>query len=220
MVFLFGVYGTVNCQIEDKMKNEGVVKGFIIKDGVETEGYIKAKGIIYSREQYYSAPWQFQDDIRFIPKDVFENTPKIKSKLYKKYAPKDIDAYRYEDMLFESVKYADMSSVNINMFSQRMFMRRIIDGKISVFYHYVSPPVVLVGEPIEPYYVSCAKEQVVYRKDKDGKLKLMDTVSGINLDKELDNCQYIREKRENGGYSGNQMEIRLSVIEDYNKNCD
>jgi hypothetical protein len=49
-----------------------------------------------------------------------------------KYGPKDISGYRYEDMEFESAKYADMSAVGFNMIPKWMFLRRIINDKVFV----------------------------------------------------------------------------------------
>jgi hypothetical protein len=221
ILLLFGIFGMANAQIEEKMKKEGVAKGSIFKDGQETEGYIKSKGTVRGMDdQIYPAPWEFQGDIKFIPKDVFENTEKIKGNLYKKYSAKDIDAYRYEDMNFESVKYADMSAVGLNMIPKKMFLRKIADDKISIFYHYDSPPSVVVGETFESYYVECAKEHIVYRKGPDGKVKQVDAINGINMDKDWEDCPYVKEKQANKEYIGNRLEVRLMAIEDYNKNCN
>lgn len=218
---LLGSFTTVNGQVEDKMKKEGVVKGSIFKDGQEIEGYIKVKGQVYgsTTKEYYPAPWEFQDDIKFIPKDVFENTEKIKSKLYQKYGPKTIGGYRYENMEFESVKYADVSTVGLNMIAKWMFLRRIVDDKIAIFYHYDNPPSVVSGETFEQYYLECAKEKVVYRKGKEGKLKLVDAINGINMSKDWEDCPFVKEKQANGEYSGGRLEVRLQAIDDYNKNC-
>jgi hypothetical protein len=209
--------------MEEKMRKEKVVSGTIInKNGEEVEGYIKATGEAYGMEtkQYYPAPWEYQDDIKFIPKDVFENTEKLKGKMYKKYGPKDIRGYRYEDMYFEAVKYADMSSVGLNMFAKWMFLRKVIDGKMEVFYHYENPPKVLVNESVEPYYIQCAEEHVVYRKGKDGKLKLISGVAGLNIQKDWEDCPLVKEKYDQKEYTGGKMEACLKAIQDYNENCN
>jgi hypothetical protein len=219
-VLLFGICSMTNAQIEEKMKAENVVKGAIFKNGEEIEGYIKAIGKVYESDinEEYPAPWEFQGDIRFIPKDVFENTEKIKGKLYQKYGPKDISGYRYEDLFYESVKYADMSAVGLNMLSKKMFLLRIVDDKISIFYHYQTPPSVVS----RTRYIDCAKEHIIYRKGADGKLKLLEAPSslgGLNMDKDWEDCPYVKEKQANGGYSGSHIEVRLEAIADYNKNC-
>jgi hypothetical protein len=220
---LFGLFIVLHGQIEEKMQKEGVVPGAIFnKNGEEIAGYIKAKKDVYGMHTklYYPAPWEYQDDIHFIPKDVFENTPEIKKKLYKKYGPKDISGYRYEELYFEAVKYADMSSVGLNMFAKWMFLRKVMVGKMEVFYHYENPPAVTVNEPIDNYYVEYAKEHVVYRKGKDGKLKLVDGVAGVNIHKDWEDCPFVKEKYDQKEYSGTKLEICLQAIQDYNENCN
>jgi hypothetical protein len=220
---LFGFCSIAHSQIEEKMQKEGVVQGAIFnKNGEEIAGYIKVKKDVYGMETklHYPAPWSYQDDIQFISKDVFDNTPEIKKKLYKKYGPKDINGYRYEELYFEAVKYADMSAVGLNMFPKWMFLRRIIDGKISVFYYYDNPPSVLKGETFEPYYVKCAQEQVVYRKSKDGKLKLIEGVVRLNICKDWEDCPLVKEKYDGGAYPGSRLEQCLQAIKDYNENCN
>jgi hypothetical protein len=222
-VVLFGICSMAHGQIEEKIQKEGVVQGAIFtKNGEEIAGYIKAKKDVYGmdKKQYYPAPWTYQDDIQFIPKDVFENTIEIKRKMYKKYGPKDISGYRYEELYFEAVKYADMSAVGLNMFPKWTFLRKIIDGKISVFYHYDNPPTVLVGETFEPYYIKCAKEQVVYRKGKDGKLKLIEGIAGLKISKDWEDCPLVKEKYDGDVYSGSRVEQCLQAIQDYNENCN
>ena len=220
-VVLFGLFSMAMGQIEEKMTGEGVVKGSIFKDGKEIEGYIKAMGKVYgSDHQAYPAPWHFQGDIKFIPKDEFENTPKITGKMYKKYGPKDIGGYRYEDMYFEAVKYADMSAVGLNMIPKWMFLRKIISGKISVFYHYSSPPTVTVGESFESYYEECTREKIVCRKGEDGKMKLMGSINSLNIEKDFEDCPYVTEKITNKEYSGTLLERHLKAIEDYNQYCE
>jgi hypothetical protein len=223
IVLLFGFFCIAQGQIEEKMEKEGVVRGAILdKNGEEIEGYIKIKGKVYGMDtkQYYPAPWEYQDNIKFIHKDVFENTPEIKSKLYKKYGAKDIRAYQYEDMYFEAIKYADLSAVGLNMIPQWTFLRRIIDGKISVFYHYNNPPSVVVGETFESHYIECAKEHVVCRKNKEGKLKLIDGIAGLRINKDWEDCPFVKEKYDNKEYLGSMLEICLAAIKDYNENCN
>jgi len=222
-VLLFGFFSIATSQVEEKMKEEKVVRGSIFfKDGKEIEGYIKAKGKVHGLtiNQSYPAPWEFQEDIKFISKDEFENAPKIKGNMYKKYGTKDISGYHYEDMYFEAVKYADMFAIGLNMIPKWMFLRRVIDGKISVFYHYDSPPSVTVGETIESFYIKCAKENVVWRKGANGKLKLLEGLVGLNIGKDFDDCPYVKEKFTNKEYSGSALETRLMAINDYNQNCN
>ncbi len=224
-------------QLEEKMKKEGVVKGFIYKNGGEIEGYFKKLGTTFSDGNWYDAPWEFQGVVKFIPKDVFEKNEKIKGKFFDKYEAKDCDGYMYEDMYFESVKYADMSAVGMAMLPKKMFMRRISEGKINVFHHYTNPPAVGVygkGE-YEKLLVECAEVHLVYQIGKKGKLKL---VNNLNIEKELADCPMVVEKQQKGEYkviggeenqskmnkilnnSLGKEKVRIMAIEDYNKNCN
>ncbi len=225
-------------QNEEKMKNEGVVKGTIYKNGGEIEGYIKIMGSTYWKEKWYDAPWQFQDVIKFIPKDVFEKNEKIKGKFYEKYEAKDCDGYKYDTLIYESVKYADMSAVGMNMLAKKMFLKKVCDNKISIFEHYSKIPEVGVyqeGE-YEKLIADCQQVNMVYRIGKNGKLKL---VNSLNIAKELSDCPRVVEKNENGEYKAieakdggkgsgfNRLmnntifrdQVKLLAIEDYNNNC-
>jgi hypothetical protein len=218
IVLLLGISNIVSAQMEEKMEKEGVVRGSIVKDGQEIEGYIKIKGVAYSTDNVaYPAPWDFQTAIRFIPKDVFENTEKIKSNLYKKYGPKDISEYHYGNMVFEAAKYGDMSAVGPDMIPKWMFLQRLINGKISVFVHFA--PTRLVSN--KGAYETRAQETALYRKGKDGKVKVLDApLIGLNMNKYWEDCPYVKEKHESGAYTGTRLEVRIMAIEDYNKNCN
>jgi hypothetical protein len=220
-------------QIEEKMKKEGVVKGVILKDGGKIEGFIKKLGSTYWESTYYDAPWEFQATIKFIPKDVFENNEKIKNKYFEKYEAKDCDGYIYDTLIFESVKYADMSAVGAGMIAKKMFMKRTLDDKISLFEFYQVPPSIVTGDYVN-ILIENAKPSLVYRVGEKGKLKL---VNDMNVKKELANCSYVIEKYERGEYKivgkegegsgGNKLlnntmfreQVRLMIIEDYNNNC-
>ena len=241
-VALFGFLAVANGQIEEKMEKENVVKGSIFKDGKEIEGYIKKQGIVFGIKDntVFPAPWHFQSDLKFIPKDVFENTPKLKGNMYKKYGPKDISGYRYEDMEFEAVKYSDMSAVGLSMIPKLIFLRRIVNDKISIFYHYGSPGGVIFGDEEAEVYRENGIPNIVYRKGKDGKVKLVET---INMNKDWEDCPYVKEKQENGEYDTEilpdkagklggllnkaqqaqdevRVQKRLEAIADYNQHCN
>jgi len=247
-VFLLSIFCLASAQeIEQKMKDQGVAKGVIYKDGKEIEGYIKQKGKVYgfTSAQYLPAPWDFQGDIKFIPKDEFENTAKIKGNMYKKYGPKDISGYTYEDTYFEAVKYADMTAVGLNMIPKWMFMKKVINGPISAYYYY-DTPTIIVSNDAEATYKECAQEIVVYKKGKDGKLKaITGGIKGVNIDKDLDDCPFVKAKLDNKEYDTNALDgsglenskagkllsklsklsgdgaaaSRIAAIEDYNANC-
>ncbi len=222
-------------QLEAKMAKQDVVPGAIYRGGEKIDGYIKMTGTTWTADKTFSAPWQFQGPIRFIPKDLFETSEKIKGKMYEYCKPGDIDAYEYGGNYYESVKYADMSAVGTNMLPQKMFMLRVLEDKVSLYQFFNSPPTVITGEKsVEEYFTECAEPQWVYRVGPDGKLKL---VSDMNIEKELADCPMVAEKQSNGEYKvlgkegqnsgGNKfvnntlfrVEVRLMAIEDYNTNC-
>ena len=137
--------------------------------------------------------------------------------------------------MYESVKYADMSAVGMNMLPQKMFMHRIQEGKVTLFNHFDTPPPVVSGEKgAEPFFIACATPHCVYRVGKEGKLKL---INNLNVEKELADCPKVVEKQSKGEYKvvGNESnnsglnklinnavfrdDVRLMAIEDYN-NCN
>ena len=240
---LFGLSAAAFCQLEEKIKKEGVVEGAILIEGKEVPGYIRKTGttvgLAPEDKTVYPAPWQFQSSIQFILKEVFENTEKIRNKLYRRYDAKDCEGYRYDTMLFESVKYSDMSAVGMNMIPKKMFMRKISSDKISLFFYFDSPPAILSGN-YERVYEECAEPALVYRVRKDGKLK---RVNDLNIEKELQDCPMVAEKQSKGEYKaldtqgkkiplgkflGSKLinnttfrtDVRLLAIDDYNKNCN
>jgi hypothetical protein len=223
-------------QIEKKMQEEGVVPGIIYKNGGEMQGYIKKMGSEYWESKSYPAPWEFQSEIKFIPKDVFEKNEKIKNKFYEGYGPKDCDGYKYDTLIYESVKYSDMSAVGMGMLPKKVFMKKVLDSKISLFQRFDNPPAVGVYQPgeYEKLLLECGKIHLVYRNGKNGKLKL---VNDLNIEKELSDCPMVVEKQSKGEYkvvgseekssglnklinnSAFREQVRLMAIEDYNKNC-
>ena len=219
--------------LAEKIKAENVVPGAIIKKGKRTEGYIKAVPLTEATDDFFG-PWQFQDDIRFIEADDFAKLKKVKNKHYEKYGPKDIDGYEYEDMLFESGKYADMSAVGANMIPRWRFLHKLSDGEIVTYHYYQKPPPVTVTNDVaatmSPFYVP----QLLYKKGKKGKIR---QVSDMNVKKELEDCPDVLARYENGDFGlvdkdGEKgllqkmadktvlrEEIRLRVIEAYNEGC-
>lgn len=233
MLIIFSSH--VFSQFEEKIKKENVVIGSITKDGKEIIGYIKAiRTVVYENNAEFSSPWNFQNDIDFIPKEVFETTAKIKNKLFESYGPKDIDGYKYEDNIYVSLKYQDLSAVGTGMFPKMVFMRQISAGKISTFYNYDFPPSIVTGS-FAPEYTRCNKPHLIYKKGKDGKAKL---VNDLNIEKELADCPYVIEKHKKGEYKAiggegessgfNKLvnntlykeQVRVNAIEDYNLHCN
>lgn len=222
-------------QLEKKITEEGVIPGVIIKGGKEISGYFKRVNHAYENGKTFPAPWRFQDNMKFMEKGAFEKAEKIKNKMYEEFEPKDLDGYRYDTMIFESVKFADLTAVGVNMIPRRIFLRKIEEGKISLFLHYDSPPGIAGPEGFEPYYIECNKGKAFYRKGVDGKIK---AVNDLNIEKELADCPKVVEKHKQGGYKvvgkegegsgANKLlnntlfreEVRWSAIQDYNQNCN
>lgn len=237
--FLLGLFLFCNngfSQVAQKMIYENVVRGSIIMGGKEIEGYMKRMGTAYLPEFWYQAPWEFQKGIRFIEKGVFEKAQKIRNKDYIKFEAGDIDGYKYhgDSLIFESVKYADMSALGMNMIPKKMFMRRVLEGSICLYHHFHLPPSFGQVSELRKIYTEYANPEVVYRINRDGKLKL---VNGLNVKKEFVGCPVVVEKYEKGEYglqggdpnaSGLvkladktlfRDEVRLLAITDYNLIC-
>jgi len=225
----------VYSQLTEKIEKEKVVPGYIIMDGKKIQGYIKETGKAYTHGKFYPAPWQFQSDIKFIPRDVFENTEKITNKLFEKYGPKEIEGYKYESMVYESVNYTQFSDIGLSDIPRMIFLRKINDEKITLYHLFDSPPHATSGPAgFEPLYLKCAVPDIVYLKEKGGNVK---KVIFLNIEKELADCPVVTEKQKKGEYKviGNEEKasglnklinntmyrekICLMAIEDYNKNC-
>jgi len=218
-------------QLEEKMEKYNVVKGAIISKGEKVEGYIKDA----SHTVDGPSPWRLQSEIQFISKEDFEKLTKIKKKNFKKYEPKDCDGFIFDTLTYLSVKYADMSAIGTNMIPKKMFIRKALDGQITLFYYYDTPPSIGNINEIEQAKIDCAKPKLVYRIGDSGKLK---SIGNLNIEKELSDCPMVVEKQKNGEYkivgkedekasTGNKVfnnvafrgEVRLMAIMDYNNNC-
>lgn len=228
-------YFTGFSQTEGQMRDHHVTTGVVIRDGREIPGYIKIQGTAFLGDSLRAAPWEFQKSIRFMQKDIFERSEKIRNRDFVKYGPDDIDGYRYhgDSLVFESVKYADMSAVGTGMIPKRIFMRKVSSGRISIFHHFHSPPPVGEVSELRRSYLESTVPEYVYRIGEDGKLKL---ISGLNVRKELADCPLVVEKFEKGEYglAGDQHasvllrladktdlreETRRLAIVEYNKLC-
>ena len=178
----------------------------------------------------------FQQSIRFIEKNAFETAEKIKNKDYTKYDAKDVQGYKYnnDSLIFESVKYADMSAVGTGMLPKMKFMRKVSEDKISIFHNYQVPPPVGEVSNLREIYIENQTPDLVYRIGSDGKLKL---VNSLNVEKELSSCPVVVTKYKNNEYKAVGTEesqsnankflnkaifrdaVRLMVIADYNQQC-
>ena len=234
MIFLV-VSARVSAQHDlEKMEKENVVAGSVTKKGKTTEGYIKRKYDVSSNGRAFHAGWDYQSNIKFISKEDFDKLEKIKGKHFEKYQPKDIDGYIYDTLIYETVKYSDMSAVGMGMIPKKMFMRKVDKGSISLFHFFSSPPAIASGpEGFAPYYEASSTPQIVYRKGNDGKLKL---VNNMNIKNELAECTMVQEKHSSGVYNNDddpeksglaklanntllREQTRLLAIKDFNENC-
>jgi len=198
-----GLFLGANAQInlDQRIKKEGVVKGIIIKNGKEEEGYIKK--ISETRrldEVTYQALDNFQYYIHFIPKSVFENAEKIKNNMYIKYRPEALEGYRYiyadgTTLVYETVMYSDKSSITLRMIAQPVFVRVESKGRVNIYTYYIAPP--------EMGYTAvdlkgAEEPQTLFRKAGEKEAK---AIYSINVEKDLADCPKVVAKYKNGEYN-------------------
>lgn len=240
VIFLLAVVGvsvSSYAQLKEKIREQKVVSGAIYKNGAEIEGYIQAIGTISYNGKDYPAPWQFQSSVKFIPKEIFENTEKIKNSAYILYDAGSCDGYRYDTTYYESVKNGKFSSDGISGTAKKIFLKRILESKVSLFHYFKTPPNAspYQANEYEIALENCAIVNVVYRKGNEGVLKL---VRDLIIEKDLSDCPIVVEGYAAGKYrsvsvGGNasgitrllnrtmfREQVRMMAIEDYNKNCN
>jgi len=233
-------YVSANAQIEEKMRKENVVQGTVIVNGQTIEGYIRRMTTELDGETI-EAPWDFQETIKFIEKDVFDNAEKIKRKMYHDYNAKTCEGYTYDNGRYTYVayKYSDNSAIGFNMIAKRMFLRQLTDGKIKFYLHYETPAPVYVGNNAsemrdEDLRRILNEKHLVYYKEGNEKPRL---VEHLNVSKEFSDCPKIIEKADNKEYYKDRsaeenlrligleevyptvmifMNRNLNIIEDYN----
>ena len=223
LIAFSGLFLCANAQTDliKKIQKENVVKGVIIQQGIETEGYIKKISENRSYEgKNYKAYDNFQSEISFIPKDLFENTEKLKGNMYTKYKPYHIDGYKYiyenGDMLvYESVKYSDKSTISVRTIAQEKFLRLDSKGKLSIYTYYNAPPAVMSGSDyIRKRYEEAEEAQVTYRRaDSKESPKMIEFVS---IEKELADCPQVVEKYKRGDY-GVGEKVKSKFLKTLNK---
>lgn len=197
----------VNAQINitERIKKENVVRGIIIQDGKQKEGYIKK--ILETRVlegKTYKALDNFQSSIYFIPKNEFETVEKLKNKMYAKYEPKSIDGYLYiyengDTLIYESLKYSDKSALGLQMLPKKIFLRLESKGKLSFYSYFNSlPPVMAGADFIRECYETAETPEMVIRRTGD--TSSPNKIELINIEKELADCPIVVEKYKNGEY--------------------
>lgn len=165
--------------------------GYIIKnDSTKIEGVIEING----SETY---PWLNQNSVKYIPKEAFLNK-KVKSKDKTKYDPKDLLEYCAGNREFETKKYANLLEGGAAVLPQRYFMERLVNGTISVYVYYESPPDVQVGTPeeIEAEYNRCRIKDILIQKGEE-KLK---NLAFVDIMEYISDCPEVKEKYVNGDY--------------------
>lgn len=204
-------------QDKEKMEEEYVLPITLIKDGKEIEGYVSAG---YTEDGYLLRPWYLQEELRFIDKDVFDNTEKIRRRHYDKIKPKDADGFRIDSLVFVSMRYG--GGLGTDLIPRKIFIKQISEDYISLFEYYETP------DALDNAAKYRKNPVLIYRRGKDGKLK---TVASLLIKRQLKDCPEVIKKYENGEYNvdkergkffnhiKNDEQIRLNALMDYNKIC-
>jgi hypothetical protein len=214
---LIGTSINLLAQLEEKIKEQRVVQGTITRDGNVITGYIikmGTDGILGSTgNTKYSAPWTFQKEIRFIEKSKFESLPKIRFKDFEKLEPGDIQSYSYnnDSIIFDSRKYANLSSAGLGMIPKMTFLRRVAKNKISIYAFYSSPPGNGPEEQQIADFKQSAKPELLFHKEGEDNAK---TVGLMSIEKQLGECPKIVERYKKGDYNM-KKEIREDIYEYY-----
>jgi hypothetical protein len=220
-------------QDRQKMEIENVVPGVVIVNNIEIQGYIKKVNSYQSptTNKLLPCPWELQSNIKFITKDVFDNSQKLSNKDYTKYDPKNCQGFKYtsdsETYIYESVKFD--ATTGMGIMPRPMFLRVITSKKIALFHYFTSEVRISTGDV---NLDESEKPQSVYRVGKEGKLKF---VLNMSITKELNDCPIVIERYGKGNQEDSQKKglinslVKISddyrvnralrAIEDYNDNC-
>lgn len=181
---------------EDCIRN-----GYIITSKNE-----KIEGMLWLPLDKFFSEKEFQTKVYFLPTEEFEALKKLKKKKFKKYGPKKIKGYGFDDFKLLSVKYADTSAASFAMFGKKYFLHSIEEGKINVFRYYQFDE----GEANNKQTAELDSDdpeekkkatlgyfyQILVQKD-GGKLKNNETV---NMKKLVGDCKFVYDKYLAGGY--------------------
>jgi hypothetical protein len=183
MLFSANIFGQNELQ-------EGQYKGYILTKKGKQEGIIWVSGWI-------NTPWSHQKKVSFITEEGFKQMKKNKRKYFEDYKPKDILGYGYEGAEFVSVKYADLSAVGPDMLPKMYFLRALVQGEISVYRFYRTPPSVQSGEEINKTNEEWAEDnELVIVKGKE-KAKNAERIEMMDI---IGDCQTVKDKYLDGGY--------------------
>lgn len=168
-------------------------QGTIINlDGTESQGVIEAN------LQY---PWIIQKHILFFDASLLEQEERVKLKDKPKLDAKDLVGFRFEDKVYESHKYADLSALGPKALGTNYFFELAVDGPIKLYKFYDSPPTVMQGDP-EAIYAELRNNPHLYIKKGDEKI---DFLSTSKLEKFISDSPEVWNKYEKGEY-GNKLE--------------
>lgn len=188
-MILLSLIATGFAQEADDNQYEGAI---INLDGTETTGIIEAN------LQY---PWIIQKYIRFFDVSLLNQEDKIKLKDKPKLDAKDLLGFRFEDKVYESHKYADLSALGPKALGTNYFFELAVDGPIKLYKYYDSPPTVMQGDP-ETIYAELRDTPHLFIKKGEEKIDLL---SASKLEKFISDSPEVLAKYESGGY-GNKLE--------------
>jgi hypothetical protein len=169
---------------------KGQYKGYVLTKKGKQEGIIWING-------WVDAPWSHQKKVFFITEEGFKKMKKNKRKYFEDYKPKDILGYGYEGADFVSVKYADLSAVGPDMLPKKYFLRASVQGKISVYRFYRTPPSVQSGEEINRTNEEWAKDNEIVIVKGNEKAKNAERIEMVDI---IGDCPTVKEKYLEGGY--------------------
>ena len=190
-------------QDKAKMEKEFVVVGSVTVNGKTIEGYIKKKLPYVYDEAEFPGYWKYQEEIKFIDKETFDNTEKIKGKMYVKYTPKTCDSYKYEDLTFVSYKYADLSAIGTASIPHQLFLMQVKKyDNVEFLFHYQQIPVIGTPEEFRAAVIENSENPTLIYMLKGGKSPK--AVPFLNVKKELAECPTILKNLEDGKYAGSR----------------
>jgi len=209
--------------------------GYIITSkGKKVDGYLDL-----SADKY---PWYDQEDIKFFTEEATKDG-KVKNREKEKYDPKDIKGYYTKGFYYESMKYSNMSAVGPAMLPKWYFLKRLVDGKMSIYKFYEKPMQVGESSAVEADTKRALNNpHIVIFKEGDKKTEKLKNVKDIDILEYISDCEYVKKKYLDGGYGIKPMDneekkgvkgfvsrvvdanVQAGYIEeiakDYNENCN
>ncbi len=166
-------------------------KGYILTE----EG--KQEGIIWLSGGGVETPWSLQKKVSFITEEDFGKIKKNKVKYFESYKSKQLLGYGFDDVQYESVKFADLSAVGPDMLSKMYFLKVLVQGNLSLYKYYHTPPSAVSGDEVNRTNAEWALDNDIVIKKGESKSKDIDRV---DVDELLDDCPTVKDKYLNGEY--------------------